>query len=501
MPSADFSVGSITDRPVAVIDIGSNSIRLVVYDGRARTPIVLLNEKSVCALATGLEASGRLNPEGVPAALAVLGRFSRLTRAMGVGTLAVLATAAVREAVDGPEFVARIERECGFDVTVITGAEEAKLSAQGVLCGTPDADGLVADLGGGSLELASIEQGAIKARTATLPLGLLRLSDAADHDLHRAAKIVDRHFSGVDWLPEGKNRALYVVGGVWRSLALLLIEQTDHPLHVLDNYTLERAEALRLINLIARQSPKSLEKITGLSRKRVPYLPMAALLLEKLMLVAQPSRLIFSVWGMREGRFFRLLPPDLQKRDPLIAACARLAQSYGRFPEHGEEVLGWMAPLFPKETNAQRRLRHACCLLGDLFWNEHPDFRAEQSFRRVIRLPVMSLAHRERAALALTVYARYQGDDDDDLVAPAVRLLSDDERRRARLIGQLLRLGHMISGGVPGLLGVTRLVLEKDVLALEVPRADSAFSPGMFDRRMDKLARMTGRDRFEFRRV
>ena len=484
---------------LAIIDIGSNSIRLVVYDGLVRTPQVLFNEKATCALAQGLEGTGRLNAEGVEPAMAAIGRFIRLSRAMRIGSLDILATAAVREAIDGRAFAAEIERRWKVEVSVLSGEEEARLAASGVLCSNPEADGMVADLGGGSLELVAIDRGRIGASAATLPLGVLRLAEASEDDPARAEELIEHHFERLDWMESRHNRPLYAVGGAWRAAARLMIEQTDHPLHVIDNFTLPRARAVSMLELIARQSKKSLEKISGLSRKRIPHLPLAALLLQKLMQHSQASDLVFSVYGMREGQFYRSLPTAVRAQDPLIAACEHLARTQSRFPAHGDEMVAWMSPLFRGESAEQRRLRHAACLLGDLFWNEHPDYRAEQAFLRVIRLPVMGLEHRERVTLALAVYARYE----DDRAPPerqVLGLIDEDDQRRANLIGLLLRLGHTISGGVPGILSSTRLSRQGDNLVLTLPASDPVFAPDLADRRYDRLAKLAGADKFEMRR-
>jgi len=484
---------------LAIIDIGSNSVRLVVYDGLVRTPQVLFNEKAVCALAQGLEGSGRLNPSGVPTALAAAGRFIRLARHMRVGTLDILATAAVREADDGIPFVAEIEKRFRAKVTILSGEEEARLAASGVLCSNPEADGLVADLGGGSLELVTLDRGKIAGPAVTLPLGVLRLSEASDDDPRRAESLIDRNFAELGWLAKRQGRPLYAVGGAWRAVARLLIEQIGHPLHVLDNFTLGRSDAVALLGLIARQSRKSLDKIPGLSRKRLQHLPLSALLLKKVLEQARSEELVFSVYGMREGQFFRRLPPGLRAQDPLLAACEHMARTQGRFPPHGDELVGWMAPLFRGETASQRRLRHAACLLGDLFWNEHPDYRAEQAFLRVIRLPVMGLEHHHRIALALAVHARYETEKDPP-ERQMLALLDEEEQRRASLIGMLLRLGHTISGGVPGILSATRLHRHGDALLFTLPADDPVFAPDLGDRRYDRVARLAGADRFEIRR-
>jgi exopolyphosphatase/guanosine-5'-triphosphate,3'-diphosphate pyrophosphatase len=491
----------LANKNIAIVDIGSNSVRLVVYDGRTRAPVPLFNEKAVCGLGLGLQQTGRLNPEGKAEAQQMLGRFVRLARAMDVGVLDVLATAAVREAKDGPAFVAALERECDIKVTVLAGEEEARLAAMGVLCGTPNADGVVADLGGGSLELVALDHGRFAGLSTTFPLGVLRLFDASEGQRAAAEALVDKHLAELDWWARGHHRPLYAVGGAWRALARLCIAQTGHPLHVLDNFTLQADEAVDLAELIGRQSLRSLDKVPGLSKKRLQHLPMASLLLSKVLHYARPSRLVFSVYGMREGRFYQHLNPEARSWDPLLAACADMARTAGRFPEHGHEILEWMAPLLPFETAHQKRLREAACLLGDVFWNEHPDYRAEQAFLRVFRLPFMGLGHKDRAGLALAIHARYGGEDTLPQAADARGLLSDEEQRRALLIGHALRLGHSLSGGVPGLLLETRLTIEGDKVILSLPTSDPAFAPDLSDRRYDRLAKLAGYESFEMRKI
>lgn len=488
-------------KPVAIIDIGSNSIRLVVYDALSRNPVPLFNEKATCALGLGMGRTGRLNPDGVPMAQSAVARFVRLARAMAVERLDILATAAVRDAEDGAAFVTEIERRSNVEVQILSGGEEARMAALGVLCGTPEARGIVADLGGGSLELVQVDGGALGDFT-TMPLGVLRLSEASGGDRAQAAAIIAKHLAANPWIKQAKGQTLYAVGGAWRAIARICIAQTGHPLQVLDNFTLDLDEAERLIDLISRQSRKSLEKIPGVAKRRIVNLPLAALLLEKLLEEIEPARLVFSVYGMREGRFYSQMPKELQEKDPLLAACKDMARSACRFPEHSRELLTWMDGLFAGESREQRRLRHAACLLSDVFWSEHPDYRGEQAFLKVLRLPFMGLGHRDRASLALSVFARYQRDDETDLAARARGLLDDETARRARITGQALHLGHTISGGAPDLLKLTKLSIQGPKLVLELPAGDPAFPPDIIgDRRFDKLAKTVGCESLELRWV
>jgi exopolyphosphatase/guanosine-5'-triphosphate,3'-diphosphate pyrophosphatase len=484
-------------RPHGIVDIGSNSVRLVVYRGLARTPLPIYNEKATCALGKGLGQSGVLNPDGTDMALRAVRRFAELARRMGVEKLDLVATAAVRDAWDGAAFVKALEEVSGHPVSVLSGEQEAKTAALGVLCGLPEADGMVADLGGGSLELVMVDNGRFGAY-ATMPLGVLRLGEAANGERAKAVEVIDEHLAGLPWLGKGRGRTLYAVGGAWRTLARVCIDQLRYPLHVLDNFAIPRDEALRLIDLLSRLSRKSLETIEGISRKRLPHLPVAAVLLERLIEEVRPDTLVFSVYGMREGRYFQSLPESVQAQDPLLASCALLARSAGRFPEHGEELMAWMAPLFPGETAPLARLRRAACLISDIFWSEHPDYRAEQAFHRVLKLPFMGLSHTDRAGLALAVYHRYSSEARDDWVNRAMSLLDEERLKRVKAIGHALRLGHTISGGAAGILSRTALTAQDGALTLYSPMDDPIFLTEVFDKRLEKLAAQLGLDpRFE----
>ena len=485
--------------PVGIVDIGSNSIRLCVYDAASRVPVPMFNEKAVCGLAEGLGGSGLLNPAGVQQAFAAVGRFVALGRAMELKHLDILATAAVRDASDGANFVAELERRYGIEIKVLSGGQEARLSATGVLCGSPDAEGIVCDLGGGSLELVTVKNGGF-GQHVTMPLGLLRLTEASDDDRATAEAIVERHLAGIGWLDEGQGGNLYAVGGAWRTLARICITHTQHPLTVLDNFSIDVREGLRIIALVANQSRKSLEKIPGVAKKRVPGLPLAALVLERVVRRVQPRRLVFSIFGMREGQFFKRLPDKLKADDPLLSVFRQLALVNSRFPEHGEELMAWMAPLFPAEPPHQARIRHAACLVSDAFWNEHPDTRAEQAFLRILRLPFMGVVHADRAEIALIVFLRYLGNEEEPAIQRAIALLDEAALRRCRIAGTALRLAHMLSGGAPNLLRRTRLKTEGNQLILEVPADNPAFviEP---DRTFDRLARALDCETLVFRRI
>ncbi len=480
--------GGAADGRVAVVDIGSNTVRLVVYETPTRLPIPIFNEKVQCALGRDLGRTGRLSPAGVEQALRCLQRFTRLCAAMGVGVLEMVATAAVRDAADGAVFVARAEAVCGAAVHVLSGAEEARLAAVGLLNGVADADGALGDLGGGSLDLVGLDRGAIGA-FATLAGGHLRIAEESGGDRARARHLIDERLASVPWLGAIADRTFYAVGGSWRALGRIFIDHTNYPLHVLDNYVIDFLDALKLANLVGSLSSVTLAGLKGVASGRLETLAYAAIALAATLDAMRPARVVFSGFGMREGQMLELLPPGLRNQDPLISACESHAERNGRFAVHGQEILDWMTPLFSGESAADRRLRLAACLLSDIGWSEHPDYRAEHAYHRVLRVPYAGLTHPERALLAIAIHVRYNGAASDAMLTPIAGLLDESVRRRAEILGLALRLAHTLTGGAPGLLPQTRLIVADGRLTLDLPNGDAVFLSEAVDRRFRTLAR------------
>ena len=449
---------------VAIIDIGSNSIRLVVYERANRSPLPVFNEKVLCGLARELDVTGRLHAPGVEMALNNIERFAALARNMEVSRLDLLATAAVRDAADGAAFVRRIEALTGMTTRIISGEEEARLSGLGVMCGIPAVDGVMGDLGGGSLELVGLS-GASLGPSTTLPIGPLRLLTAG-RDPRRA---VEQAIAGVDWLERFRGRTFYPVGGAWRAFARLHMEKTDYPLHIIHQYTVP-AEAVReLAHIIAGQSLKSLEKMAGVSRRRLESLPLAALALERVIVALRPRQIVFSAFGLREGFYFSQLPEAEKARHPLIAFAEDEGAHWRRFTLSPVEIFDWLTPIFAGESTSERILRLAACHLSDIGWDDHPDYRAVMAYERVLQLPAPGINHRERATLALTMAWRYDSNIRDRTVATALTVTDDDAQSFARRLGTTLRLAYNLSGGAPGLLSQIALRRSDKLVELVVP--------------------------------
>ncbi len=476
---------------VGILDMGSNSVRLVIYEPATRLAVPVFNERITCRLGHGLGQTGRLDPDGVEMAMASLARFTELARGMGVARLVGLGTAALREAADGPEFVARVKRRFGLDLRVLSGAEEARLGARGVLAGLPRADGLFADMGGGSLDLVALDEGRL-GDTATLAVGHLRLAEDAGHDGARARRLLEERLGEADWLAAIEGRTLYGAGGSWRGIARLSIKQSDYPLRILDNYVLKLDAALDLTQALSGLGPKSLARLTNVARRRADTMPYAALAMNRLLERARPRRVCFSAYGLREGQLFEMLPAAGGKQDPLIRALEGVARLGGRVSLPGQALADWIAPLFAAESEDRARLRLGAALLSDIGWSEHADYRALHAFMRVLRLPVAGLSHAERIALASAIYLRYRGREKQFEVRQVRGLLGEEDERWARVTGLALRLGHQLSGGVAGLLGQTRLELSAGRLTLHPPAERDLFASAQVKSLFAELAEALG---------
>ena len=475
-----------------VIDIGSNSIRLVVYQGPKRAPTPFFNEKVLCGLGRSLPATGCLDAEGVALALQNLPRFAALARGMGVAKLHVVATAAVREAKDSDDFAAMINKRCGVNMRVLDGDEEARLSAYGVIAGHAEAAGIMGDLGGGSLELVSLRQGG-SGDHATLPLGSFRLNEARRQGASLEAFIAE-HFAKLDWLDLANGDALHAVGGAWRALARIHMNQSGYRLRVIDRYTVSRGDMAGVVRLIGGLSQDSLDRLPGVTMRRLEGVSAAAMLMGALLDAARPAEVVFSAQGLREGVLYDALSAEERACDPLLSAAHSLARRFGRFDGLDGALVTWTAPLFEDETLSERRLREAACIIGDTGWTEHPSYRAEYGFERALRFAVSGVDHPGRAYLAMAILARYGGADAPERRRFAGAIGLDLARIEAAVtLGLAIRLALSFSGGDAAVLAESPLRLEENELVIAVGSMGRVMLGETVERRLSKLADQLGR--------
>jgi exopolyphosphatase/guanosine-5'-triphosphate,3'-diphosphate pyrophosphatase len=456
------------DGRIGIIDIGSNSIRLVIYDQQKRSPVPIYNEKVMCALGKGLASSGMLNPEGVEMGKVALRRFLAMGRNMEIASLYVMATAAIRDAKDGPSFARYLEETYEIDVDIISGKKEAKLGAYGVSSSMYKPKGITGDLGGGSLELVRIDDGTIGDH-ASLPLGSLRMIDEAKGDRDKLRKLIDKRFKELSWNDNPKTPNFYAIGGSFRALAKMHMTATNYPLRILHEYKTDSKAFLTFVRDIASMSPDKMEKYPGVAPRRIPALTGAAIVLEYIIELFKPEQMVFSASGIREGYLYEKLSPYIRNQDGLLASCTEFSIKGGRSTAYGNELYTWMYPLLTEESDKERRLRLAFCLLSDIALHIHPEYRAEWAYHRILFSALNGLTHRERVKLSLALYHRYQFKLKEEW--PSLTLLKERDRQWARLVGTSANLAYHLSGSIAGNLHSTGFVL--DGKSVELHLSDS----------------------------
>lgn len=480
------SPGPATAR-TAIIDIGSNSVRLVVYDGPRRIPFILFNEKVMAGLGASLGKTGRIESEAMERGLRAAGRFARLCREMAVEEVRCVATAAVRDAENGGEFIARAAA-MGLTVELLSGKREGEAAGYGVLSAIPKADGIVGDLGGGSLELARVKNGMV-GDTISLPLGVLRLPEIRARGHAVLERQVRKMLDKAGWQQE-PDLPFYLVGGSWRALARFDMHLTHFPLPVVHQYEMTPARADQLVRVVSHVNRARIKGVPAMTGSRVPTLPDAAALLSVMARQLRSSRLIVSSYGLREGLLFADLPPELRAHDPLLVAAEAEGEAQSRFPGHGDMIERWIAPLFLEDGSDWRRIRRAACLLADVGWRANPDFRSERGVEIALHGNWVGISAAERAMLAQALHSNFGGGitipmDVDRLASPAALA-------RATQWGLAIRLGQRLSGGVEGPLMMSRLELDGGALTLHMEAPDADLYGESVERRLKHLAQAMG---------
>ena len=475
---------------VGVVDVGSNSVRMVVFDGAARSPAYFFNEKVMAGLGTGLAETGCLSPRGRIRAMAALRRFQGLAEAMGLEPLTAVATAAVREAEDGPEFCDEVLRETGLKLWVIAGEEEARLSAQGVLLGWPGAYGLACDLGGASMELAELRDGVVGKRLSSqLGPQRLRVVKGGKKGLSRFLKQRVGALAG----SMGPQRdRLFLVGGSWRAIARIDMDRRGYPLAALHEYRMSRKAVYRTIEFIEESDLEELRIRVRLGEGRMELLPLAAQLLKHLVREFKPYDIAVSSYGIREGMLYEQMPQAIRDRDPLIEACRFHEAKDARMPGFGRRLYDFVLPLFSGRGAPDKRLIKAACLLHDVSWRAHPDYRHEVSFEEITRANFGGMTHQERVFLGVALLHRYKNSRADSPIQDLLDLVEEADLRWAEILGKALRFGAMLTASEDDKMGALRYFPKRKCLELRLAPGTRDLYGEVAEARLNSLADALG---------
>ncbi len=473
----------------AVIDIGSNTIRLVVYAGALRAPMPIYNEKSRVNLGECLANTGSIDGPAMDKALSAVARFHALARSMDIDNLRVVATAATREASNGDALVAKAE-SMGIRIEVIDGETEAHVAGLGIISEHPDANGYVGDLGGGSLELVRVRNGEIGHRIS-LPYGTLRIKGLEELPFKDIAQRLEdalaRAMAPAEFAIE-KGLPFFLVGGAWRAFARMHIHHNDYPLSVLSNYTMPPTAPTDFFAHSRDVSYLIENKVipTG----RIESLPPAVALLGGLARLLKPSALITSTSGMREGLLFDRLSASERARDPLIEAARHEGERLARFRFHGDVLADWIAPLFAKEGPHNDRLRRVACLLSDTAWNVTPDYRGDVAISLALDGNWPGATTEDRAIIAAALLAVH---DHRRSPAPLLHRLADPEKLKMALHwGLAIRLAYRLDGGTGAALSDAALQEKDGSLCLTLSQKSMRLRSASVESRLEQLGTALG---------
>lgn len=492
-------------RPVAVLDIGSNSVRLVVYERHARALTPLYNEKTACALGQGVASSGRLDYHNIDRALTAIQRFALVTKLMRVGIVHVLATAAVRDASNSSAFVAAVEEIMGTPVSVLSGTEEAHFAALGVTAGIPGFTGVIGDLGGGSLELSAMAEGQDE-RGETHELGVIRLQNDASGDAAAAARLARERLLASRIVAARPGGTFCAIGGSWRALAKVHQSLRRYPLRMVQNYEVPASDLLELCDEItdAAAAGAAIPGGDRVSSSRRELLPFGAAVMAEVLRAGNFDAAVFSALGVREGYLYELLDPAEQTVDPLLQAAEEMSVLRSRSPGHALDLIAFtealLAAIGISESAGESRLRQVACYLADISWRGHPDYRGEQSIDLIAYGSFTGIDHPGRAFLAEVLAVRYMGLKFKSVSKHLLELSGASGHARARLIGAAFRVAYPMSAAMPGILPRTGFSLEAaGTLVLQLPK-DLAFLDGEHLRsRLEQLAGVAGIEATEVR--
>ncbi|MGB3797871.1 MAG: Ppx/GppA family phosphatase [Alteraurantiacibacter sp.] len=470
----------------AVIDIGSNTVRLVVYSGPARAPNVWLNEKITARLGRDLAETGAIPKDAEKMALAGLARFAAILRDLGISDVSTVATAAARDASNGAKFIKKV-RGLGLEPRVLSGVEEATTAAYGVIGAFPGAKGVVADLGGGSLELVGIEGGACHDGVS-LPLGTLRLPALRGDGEAAFAKAVKKQLQEAKFA-KGQEGPLYLVGGTWRALANYAMHRSSYPIQDPQAFCISPQDAAKVARKLAKADPEELSSISGISSNRASGLPDAAAMLQVMLREFVPQQLVISAWGLREGVLFSSLSEAARKQDPLLTAVTHFTTPRGADITSATLEAAWTAEAVDGRDRGSERIRLAATMLAAATSRIEPNLRINHSADWALEKRWVGLDHTGRAMIAQSLRAAC---GQPKIVPEFLRMANEDQLQRASAWGLANRLCRRMGAGTRISLLGSALRREGKTLVLRFDESRAHMMADTVETELAKLADWLG---------
>ncbi|WND02181.1 Ppx/GppA family phosphatase [Temperatibacter marinus] len=489
--SADNAINGKTY--FAIIDIGSNSVRLVTYSGLKRVPEIVFNEKVLCGLGEEVGRTGKLSKKAMNLAYSTLKRFSVLCKHAGIKEIYPLATAAIRDASNGPDFVQKIKEEIGLNISIIDGKEEGRLSGLGVISSEGSAHGLMGDLGGGSLELAILNGRDVSERVS-LPIGPLRLIAEFGDDTKAMKAYLKETLSRLDLKKKLGHPNFYMVGGAWRNIMKMMIAERSTPIPLLQGFRTNAKNMNSYCRRLISSKPSDLPYRHLISGRRLELMPVAALILKEVLKAFKIKDCKASTYGLREGYVFDNLTEAMKSKDPFLSVCKELARERSRFAEHSRLLYDWTSGLFKGGKfdirNQEDRLHLAICYLSDIAWRGHPDYRSVTAVEQILQGNFVGLTHEDRAYVAIAVNEAYGAPINSDPIRQVIQMLPMKQIVKARIVGAGLRLAHRLSGGTSHMLQESSISVTKSEITLRLRKDHQDLANNVVRKRLANLSQL-----------
>jgi len=470
---------------IGIIDIGSNSIRLVVFDGPKRSPLYLYNEKVFYRLGQKSVGGQNFTDKILAEVTNIVDRFVTISRNMKAVKIIAFGTSALREANNSTDLIRLVLDRTGINVEIISGETEAEYAAKGILLGFPNSFGVICDLGGNSVEFGTILEGkVINCKTALLgPLALNKLfrinKDAKNHmkTIIGSLNIIQQN---------DLRKKLFLIGGSWRAIAKFHMELTGYPLKIIQGYKIKAKELKKTLSLISSEVGKKRLLMTNIPNERLELLPHSANLLEIILETYRFDTVIFSSFGVREGIIFDQLSEKERNRDPLLEAAKYFERKDSRFPKLSRSVFNWIAPFHKTFNKKNKRLIFAACKLHDISWIAHPDYKMEMCLELITRSNISGITHKDRMFLAAILLFRHKIKSEVIQELDLFNLVSKRKRGIAMVIGKSLRLASTFFGE-KDLFKEIKISVKNDEVVLTIPEHLKSLNGEIVERRKHEL--------------
>jgi exopolyphosphatase/guanosine-5'-triphosphate,3'-diphosphate pyrophosphatase len=444
--------------PVAVIDIGSNSGRVMIYRREAGGHLyILAGSRASLRLARGMDR-GRIPLEALDRTFEALRDFQSIARGSGVKRIVAAGTSALRDAANGPAFIRRVRRELGLSLQVLSGVEEARYGFLGAVGGLPVDDGILFDLGGGSLQVGRF-LGRRLLGAGSLPLGALRVSDAflrsdppTAREVRRLRQHAKRVIEGAGLVELGPDQELVGTGGTLRNLARIDQRASGYPIPRLHGYVLTRGRLREITARLLSARSKKRARIPGLNADRRDSVTGGGLVIETLMEELEAEHVVVSGQGVREGLAMSLAreslePAERTRRTSLDALAARFAGWSAERAGRRERLAATLSEALDPRTSAEMRevLRLGARIL-DI--GRTVDFfdRHEHVADLVLATDLGGFSHRQVALLSAVVR---QGGDEEAHPRSLAPLVKGGDRPAIARSAVLLALADEVTERCP----------------------------------------------------